>query len=259
MGAGLAKAAAARFARLPGNEYKALIHMCLTVLDKPNNKQSKLWPDGHPAALWYANWEDLALAIGREIPEETTPRHHLRREVRTLCRALETAGAIEARPHPTNAAMKAYHLALNPTEAWGETTHAKRARRRAKRPTGSGAKRPTDDAKAWGETPPKRGANYPPPSIGGRGVVTEDLPEDESPSVGDQPSVGDPREADESSTNGHPRQQWYAATRAALRGETTDPGPEQYDVPAADYLEALAATDPPDLELEEIHAEEAAS
>lgn len=78
------------------SQYKILVRMALTALDQDGGPTK-------PAATYYAGWQPLALALGRELPEEddyseaaTRRRKAIRDEVIRNTSALEKAGAIKA-------------------------------------------------------------------------------------------------------------------------------------------------------------------
>lgn len=111
MGLMLVQCASAQFAQLPGNQFKVLIRMCLTALDKPNGK-------GQPARLYYAGWEPLSEALGRDVPpnepEHLRRRRRLSNEVTDLCKRLCEAQAIERlTDHPQATRRQEYRLLLD--------------------------------------------------------------------------------------------------------------------------------------------------
>lgn len=98
MGAELVGLVSTKWAHLRSlSQYKILTRMALTALDKSGG------PD-KPAAMYYAGWEPLALALGRDdIPEgdDYSPaaakrRKAIRDEVIRNTTALEGLGAIKA-------------------------------------------------------------------------------------------------------------------------------------------------------------------
>lgn len=94
MGVELAGLVSAKWGHLPAGPFKVLIRMAVTSLDKPNAK-------GQPAGVYWGGWADLALALGRDIPDDDgTPeiarrRKHIRDEVIRHTTALTKAGAIK--------------------------------------------------------------------------------------------------------------------------------------------------------------------
>lgn len=95
MGVELVGAVSARWGHLPAGPYKVLVRMALVALDKPNNK-------GDEAGLYWRGWQDLAIALGREVPyigadalELARRRKVIRNEVIRHTTFLRKAGAIE--------------------------------------------------------------------------------------------------------------------------------------------------------------------
>lgn len=118
MGIDLVQIASARFAHLPGNQFKVLIRMCATALDKPNGK-------GQPARHYFAGWEVLSLALNRNVPPDEPAnqrrRKRLRDEITTVCGDLCKAGAVQRlTDHPQTKQQQEYLLTLEP-DATGTT------------------------------------------------------------------------------------------------------------------------------------------
>lgn len=98
MGVDLVGAVSAHWGHLPAGPYKILVRMALVALDKPNSK-------GDDAGVYWRGWQDLAIALGREIPyitgaangalELTRRRKVIRNEVIRHTTYLRKAGAIE--------------------------------------------------------------------------------------------------------------------------------------------------------------------
>ena len=94
MGVELAGLVSAKWGHLPAGPFKLLVRMAITSLDKPNSK-------GQPASVYWGGWIDLAIALGRDTPDEDgTPeiarrRKIIRDEVIRHTTALTKAGAIK--------------------------------------------------------------------------------------------------------------------------------------------------------------------
>lgn len=94
MGVEMAGLVSAKWGHLPAGPFKLLVRMAITCLDKPNAK-------GQPAGIYWGGWADLALALGRDIPDDDgTPetarrRKNIRDEVIRHTTALTKAGAIK--------------------------------------------------------------------------------------------------------------------------------------------------------------------
>ncbi|WBQ02950.1 hypothetical protein [Kribbella sp. CA-293567] len=96
MGAQLVGLVVVKWAHLPAKPYKILTRMALTARDEEGG------PD-KPAATFWAGWEVLALAIGRELPdphdeggEAAKRRKTIRDEVVRVTTSLQDAGAIKS-------------------------------------------------------------------------------------------------------------------------------------------------------------------
>lgn len=112
MGVELAGLVSAKWGHLPPGPFKVLVRMAVTSLDKPNAK-------GQPAALYWGGWTDLALALGREVPDDNgTPemarrRKVIRDEVIRHTTALTNAGAIKpAVDKPVRGTKQTWKLTL---------------------------------------------------------------------------------------------------------------------------------------------------
>lgn len=79
MGHQLASVVSVRWATLSERQFKVLMRMALQALDRPNAK-------GRPANVYFGGWEPLALALGRDLPDEDDPRDEAQRRRRRLCR-----------------------------------------------------------------------------------------------------------------------------------------------------------------------------
>lgn len=98
MGIELAGIVSAKYGHIPAGPYKILMRMAITALDKPNAK-------GQPPRLYWGGWEDLAIALGRDVPPPlaTIEKHHettrrrkvIRNEVIRYTTYLTTIGAVE--------------------------------------------------------------------------------------------------------------------------------------------------------------------
>lgn len=97
MGAELVGAVSTKWAHIRSlAQYKILTRMALTALDQDGGP-------GKPAATYYKGWKVLALAMGRDLPEEEDTseqairrRKAIRDEVIRNTSALEKLGAIKA-------------------------------------------------------------------------------------------------------------------------------------------------------------------
>lgn len=112
MGIDLVNTALARYSRLPGSQFKVLVAMCSTALDQENE-------NGHQPRLYYAGWERLALAMGKDVPDDTREasrrRAKLRREVSDVCLELRKAGAVWRQiEHPQIKVRQVFYLMLDP-------------------------------------------------------------------------------------------------------------------------------------------------
>lgn len=94
MGVDLVGAVSAHWGHLPAGPYKVLVRMALVALDKPNGK-------GEEAGVYWRGWQDLAVALGREVPylgtdavELARRRKTIRNEVMRHTTHLRKAGAI---------------------------------------------------------------------------------------------------------------------------------------------------------------------
>ncbi|HEY9416774.1 MAG TPA: hypothetical protein VIQ30_18620 [Pseudonocardia sp.] len=115
-----------RFQHLSANPYKALIWMCLRTLDDPN-------PDrGIPPALWFADWPELATAIGWTVPTDVKAKDTMRNNVTKVCRELVAAGAIEKVPHPNRIDNAAYRIILQPSQDYIDARKEARAKQATK-------------------------------------------------------------------------------------------------------------------------------
>lgn len=105
MGYRLANLVSANWANLPGTQFKVLMRMALMSLDTPNKR-------GQPACVYYAGWESLSMALGRDVPEEDLSDPEVTRRRRQLCDEaskivgqLVTAGAVKK---PTDKARRGH-------------------------------------------------------------------------------------------------------------------------------------------------------
>ena len=111
MGVDLVKQVAVRHGHLNGNAYKVLMYMALLALDEPN-------ANGHPANLYYAGWEPLALALGYKLPigGDDTSKQRRRKQYGLVKRALADLrrdGVVEAlEDHPRTGLRQTYRLNL---------------------------------------------------------------------------------------------------------------------------------------------------
>lgn len=95
MGVDLVGAVSAQWGHLPAGPYKVLVRMALVALDKPNTK-------GDDAGVYWRGWQDLAVALGRDVPylgtdavELARRRKVIRNEVIRHTTYLRKVGAIE--------------------------------------------------------------------------------------------------------------------------------------------------------------------
>lgn len=108
MGIELVKAVTAKCGHLKGNEYKVLVYMAACALDRPNDR-------GQQAALYFAGWEPLAIALGHF---DTTGRYEL---VRRALQGLVDAGQVERlQDHPRHGVRQTFRVTpRSPHETWG--------------------------------------------------------------------------------------------------------------------------------------------
>lgn len=104
MGYRLANVVSVTWAHLPGTQFKVLNRMALMALDSPNKK-------GQPASVYFAGWEPLSMALGRDVPDESDDpetirrRKHLCDEVTKITSQLIAAGAVKK---PTDKARRGH-------------------------------------------------------------------------------------------------------------------------------------------------------
>ena len=95
MGARLVGEVSDHWGHLPAGPYKILCRMALKALDSPGR-------DGQPAGTYWRGWEDLAVALGRKVPEydDGSPeaerkRLNIKSEVKRHTTALVRLGAVQ--------------------------------------------------------------------------------------------------------------------------------------------------------------------
>lgn len=98
MGVELVGIVSAKYGHLPAGPFKLLVRMAVVALDRPNKI-------GQPARVYYKGWEDLALALGRDVPPmlalvENAPeiariRNNVKSEVMRHTRTLVNEGAVQ--------------------------------------------------------------------------------------------------------------------------------------------------------------------
>jgi hypothetical protein len=95
MGARLVGEVSDHWGHLPAGPYKLLMRMAVSALDTPGK-------DGRPARIYWKGWADLAVALGRKIPDEddtspeaVTRRATIKSEVKRHTNALIKLGAVE--------------------------------------------------------------------------------------------------------------------------------------------------------------------
>lgn len=125
MGATLVLLVMDQWGHLPEREYRALMRMAVTALDKPAN--------GKPAAMYYGGHLRIARTWRQPFPHGDTEadrkrRDNILREVRRVCDNLIEAGAIqkaEMEQAVRIGTAQAYHLTL--CRAGGHTPCSKSA------------------------------------------------------------------------------------------------------------------------------------
>lgn len=99
MGARLVGEVSDHWGHLPAGPYKVLMRMALKALDSPGR-------DGQPAGCYWRGWEDLAVALGRKVPDHddsgpeadrrrVTIRDEVKRHTNTLVRLGAVQRAVE--------------------------------------------------------------------------------------------------------------------------------------------------------------------
>lgn len=113
MGARLVREVSDNWGHLPAGPYKLLTRMALLALDTTGK-------DGQPAATYWRGWVDLAVALGRKVPDDDdgSPEAERRRlniksEVKRHTTALVRLGAVQrAVDNPGRGTRQVWKLTL---------------------------------------------------------------------------------------------------------------------------------------------------
>lgn len=112
MGARLAGEVSDHWGHLPAGPYKLLMRMALVALDTTGK-------DGQPPRVYWKGWADLAIALGRKVPdddgtpESTVRRRTIKAEVKRHTNALVEKGAVErAVDNPGKGTRQVWKLTL---------------------------------------------------------------------------------------------------------------------------------------------------
>ena len=77
MGARLVGEVSDHWGHLPAGPYKILIRMAVAALDTPGK-------DGRPARVYWKGWADLAVGLGRKVPDQDDDSPEAARRVSTI-------------------------------------------------------------------------------------------------------------------------------------------------------------------------------
>lgn len=113
MGARLVREVSDNWGHLPAGPYKLLNRMALLALDTTGK-------DGRPPGVYWRGWEDLAVALGRKVPDEdeSSPeavrrRNTIRDEVKRHTGTLVRLGAVQrAVDNPGRGTRQVWKLTL---------------------------------------------------------------------------------------------------------------------------------------------------